>query len=225
MHAYFIWLIIRSRNYRWRQKEKKIEEIREKKKLHKGNYRNNLDECEKERIRYNDRIRKQRQEQNISSSSKEEILNKCPVKCKGKVNGPETSIKHNSDGKQDGKYYQKCDVKCDVKYNKKLEETKNVNDKTPWKCKFCRAKDEKKQAARDLWKLQKVKEQRKVKQVEEVVDTIKQKFGTLQQFAKSCGETIRVIYRLCDTKEKKVDETRFSHKLASGDREEIMQHF
>ena len=50
-----------------------------------------------ERIRYYDRIRKQRQQQNISSNCKEEILNKCPVKCKGKVNGPETSIKHNSD--------------------------------------------------------------------------------------------------------------------------------
>ena len=73
-------------------------------------------------------------------------------------------------------------------------------------------------------KLQKVKEQGKVKQVEEVVDSIKQKFGTLQQFAKSCGEMNRVIYRLCDTKEKKVDETRFSHKLASGNREEIMQY-
>ena len=85
------------------------------------------------------------------------------------MNGPKTSTKHNSDGKQDGKYDWKCDVKCDikcdVKYNKKkLEETKNVIDKKPLKCKFCRAKDKKKQAAHDLRKLQKVKDQGKVKE-------------------------------------------------------------
>lgn len=58
--------------------------------------------------------------------------------------------------------------------------------------------------------------------MEEVVDSIKQKFGNLQKFAKSCGETKRVVYMLCDTKEKKVDERKYSHKLASGDREEIV---
>ena len=105
-----------------------------------------------------------------------------------------------------------------------MEERKHVNEKKPWKCKLCREKDKKKQAACELRKVQKMKDQGKVKEIEEVVDSIKQKFGTLQQFAKSCGETNRVIYRLCDTKEKKVDESQFSHKLASGDREEIMQH-
>ena len=56
------------------------------------------------------------------------------------------------------------------------------------------------------------------------MENIKNKFGALNKFAKLCSETNRVIYRLCDTKKKKIDESQYSRKLASGDREEIKQH-
>ena len=62
------------------------------------------------------------------------------------------------------------------------------------------------------------------KEIEVAVDNIRKKFGALNKFAKLCSETNRVIYRLCNTKEKIFDESKYSRKLASEDREEIKQH-
>ena len=56
------------------------------------------------------------------------------------------------------------------------------------------------------------------------MENIKNKFGVLNKFAKLCSKTNRVIYRLCDTKKKTIDESQYLRKLASGDREEIKQH-
>ena len=82
----------------------------------------------------------------------------------------------------------------------------------------------KKQAARELRKLTALKKKSNSKKVEVAVENIKNKFGALNKFAKLCSKTNRVIYRLCDTKKKKIDESQNSRKLASGDREEIKQH-
>ena len=47
------------------------------------------------------------------------------------------------------------------------------------------------------------------KEIEVAVDNIRNKFGTLNKFVKLCSETNRVIYRLCDTMEKKMDESKY----------------
>ena len=75
-------------------------------------------------------------------------------------------------------------------------------------------KYEKKQAARELRKLTALKKKSNPKEIEVAVENIKNKFGALNKFAKLCSETNRVIYRLCDTKKKKIDESQYSKKIS-----------
>ena len=69
--------------------------------------------------------------------------------------------------------------------------------------KIVRINMKKKQATRELRKLTALKKRHHSKEIEVAVDNIRNKFGALNKFAKLCSKTNRVIYRLCDTKEKK----------------------
>ena len=141
------------------------------------------------------------------------------------------NIKSNHNGKSNNNW--KCDAKCDVKCDgksdgkgnvksdmkkTKLKEHQQVDNKSQRRCKYCQEIYKKKQATRELRKLTSLRKKGYLKNLQEAVDSTRNKFGALNKFSKLCSETNRVINTLCDKKQKKMDESKYSRKFASGDR-------